>query len=129
VLNDATTRVTGLCRDCIFWDNLVPDEMKMESEVLARGTGGLCRRRAPENVQSLDPASVPPTVVSAIRPAVFPITRGQDWCGEHPLRQVYADLELEEYRGKAREQFREAKRVLREQARADARAPQQGRDS
>lgn len=106
--------VTGTCRDCPHWDHLeAPPHVVAEMPDLASGRAGVCRHKSPQHIQALDPATVPPTLISGIRPGMWPITQGSDWCGDNPLRQAHALLELEELRKQVEESAREVKRQAR----------------
>lgn len=113
--NDEHGRIIhGNCRDCPHWDHLeAPKEVAAVMPNLGPGRCGVCRKSSPLHIQDLDPAKVPDTLISGIRPGYWPITRGSDWCGEHPLRAAYASLQVEEFRIQVKVSARQAARASR----------------
>jgi hypothetical protein len=85
---ETKTIIRGLCSDCPYWMDLAG--YTPAGDIVHPGEAGACRAQAPKHVQELDPASVPDTLVSGLRPGIWPMTRGDDWCGQHPLRSVLA---------------------------------------
>lgn len=69
-------REAGRCSTCTFWD-----ELRGVYDGKPVGGVGACRRNAPR-IQELDPAKVPDTVISGLRPGIWPLTRLTDWCGD-----------------------------------------------
>lgn len=102
--------VKGICTDCPFWDDLSGEAST--GEVNPPQMSGICRRKSPSHIQDLDPAKVPDTLISGIRPGIWPITRATDFCGEHPLRVAAYQLGVEDLRGKIQEQEKERRKAL-----------------
>lgn len=79
-----------LCRNCRHWD-----DMHGKAEELQEGQAGACRRYAPRHLQQIDEATLfsrtqqtSKELISGVRPGLWPLTAGGDWCAEWGKRNV-----------------------------------------
>lgn len=105
----------GLCNTCPFWDLLHNSQVTEGGPIVQ---SGLCRKDAPQHIdldpdRSEDAQPLPPTIISGIRPGMFPTTRGNDWCGRHPLRVALYDLDVDSFRLELKERRRAIEKAQR----------------
>lgn len=115
--NNPAEVVRGVCADCPFYDHLGGQS---QGETVAPEMAGICRKGYPRHVQELEAAKVPDTLISGIRPGIWPIVRGNDWCGYHPVRTAAYQLGIEEMREAIKARQKDAMRAAR---RAGSSAP------
>jgi hypothetical protein len=80
----------GICATCPFWQDINgPVSQEAGGGIVPPGVGGACRRLAPQHVYRLN-MEMPVHILSTVRPAIWPMTASDDWCGDHPVRAAAA---------------------------------------
>ena len=70
-----TNKLPRVCGACRHFDDMTPEGMHPRS-------AGACRRHAPVILTKEDDVTTRETQISGIRPGLWPMVRGADWCGE-----------------------------------------------
>lgn len=84
MMHSATKPQCGLC---LYWDEIYNPDLHPE---IKQGECGMCRHHAPTIILPI-PELDTDARVSTPRPAVWPMTRGADWCGDFwPRNEGYA---------------------------------------
>jgi hypothetical protein len=83
-------RALKLCRNCRHWDDLYGKAQGLQPE-----QAGTCRRSPPLHMQHIDEATLfsrssqsSKELISGVRPGLWPMTSGGDWCAEWGKRNA-----------------------------------------